>query len=175
MSGRSCSRAMKALFITQSLRMHEGPDRAIADLETTLCQFANQTAEREVAGMAPLDQPDPMLTPDPLRPIAADPPSSNTSSGTEPLRPLHRSAHRHPKLRCCLMAGRTTLDRADHSLPKVNRIRSPHLCWPPSSQQSESHPHRAAESPIDSNWGNPALVRDLDDRTRRDSRNGWTV
>ena len=45
---------MKAFFITQPLRMHEGPDRAIADLETTLCQFANQTAEREVAGMAPL-------------------------------------------------------------------------------------------------------------------------
>src|SRR5215472_2459859 len=83
MSGRSCSRAMTAFFITQPLRVHERPYRAIADLETTLRQLADQAAQREVAAAAPLNQPVAMLTPDPLRPVSTDLRRHSTTRGAK--------------------------------------------------------------------------------------------
>jgi hypothetical protein len=63
---------MTAFFITQPLGVHERPYRAIADLETTLGQFHDQAAQREVARTASLEQPVTMLASDPLRPVSAD-------------------------------------------------------------------------------------------------------
>ena len=66
-SGRSCSPASTVFFKAPSLGVHEAPHRAVIDLETALCQFRHQSAQRERAALAAFDQPVSMRADDRFR------------------------------------------------------------------------------------------------------------
>src|SRR5215831_7866633 len=132
-SGRSRSPATRLFFEAQLLGMDELPDRAIIDLEAALGELGHQPAQSEVALLDPLQKPTSVLARNLLRLVPAhlarryaaglahalDPVNGGTDPNSELLRrPIARHA-----------AG---LNRGNHPLAKVNRVRSAHPCWPPS-------------------------------------------
>jgi hypothetical protein len=61
----------QAFFEAEFLGVDELPDRAIIDLEAALGQLGHQPAQGEVPFLDPPQQPQPVLTPDFLRLVAA--------------------------------------------------------------------------------------------------------
>jgi hypothetical protein len=160
MSGRSCSAAIVVFFIAELLGTDEVPYRMVVDLQPALGQLRHQSAQREIPPTAPLDEPILMLPPDRLGFVPTHLARSGAAGAAKSLHPLDRAAYRHPKMRRRLMSRHpTAINRRNHSLSQINRIRPCHPCWPPPSQHVESNALRVAKITFDSVNPHPALGR----------------
>src|SRR5262249_52979094 len=118
-----------SFFVTQLLFVDERPDHPVVHAQAPLGQLADQTAQGELAIPAAMQQPIPVLANKLLRAISAYLAWRHTAGLTVPVDPIDRRADRHLEAGCRLIARQAVpLDRLNHSLPKVHRIRFRHPC-----------------------------------------------
>src|SRR3954454_803535 len=130
-SGRSRSPAATLFFEAELLGMHEIPHRMVVDLQAASAKLGNEPAYGEIAVSDPLRQPGRVISRNCLWLVAAHLARLNAAGLLDPLHPANRRADRHSKLLGRWIAGHPALDRGYHTLAKVQRIRLPHPCWPP--------------------------------------------
>src|SRR6185437_487269 len=147
MSGRSCSLARMLFFIAQPFRVDELPHRTVIDLETTLGrQLGHQPAQGKVGHPAALDKPITVLARNPAWLVASHLTRLDATGPPKPIDPADRGTHRHTETRRRPIAGHAPLHGRHHAPAQVLRIGCCHRCWPPSSQQLESHRASRRES-----------------------------
>jgi hypothetical protein len=132
-SARSCSLAIRVFFMRQVLGVDERPHHAIVDLQSPLGQFTDQTAQREGAIAAALQQPGPPGASDLLRAMTAHLTSRDVARSTPPLHLLDdRAGAKAEALR--RRAARQLLlhNGFDNTLTQIGRVGLRHSCWPPS-------------------------------------------
>jgi hypothetical protein len=113
--------------------MDELPHRAIVDLEATLGELGHQPAQREVAALDPLQQPDAVFTRNLLRLVPAHLARREAAGLTQALDPVNDGTDPHSELlRCPIARHAAGLNRRNHPFAQVHRIRFAHPCWPPS-------------------------------------------
>jgi hypothetical protein len=158
MSGRSCSAANRLFFDRDPFRLQQPPQRPVARRHATTHQLRHQGPQRQVRLLGkPRQNPAP-LTSQYSRAMTAHPIRRRTPRRPEPLAPLHNTGNAHPKQRRRRPAGAARRDRADNTLPKINRIGSCHKCWPPTPASILKQKSPALGIPIsDSDLLNPAL------------------
>ena len=118
--------------------MNEVPHRVVIDFQPAPSKFSHEPAQGEIVGPDPLRQPDRMVPRNRLRFVPAHLARCDAAGLIDPLHPVNGRADRDPKLFGGPIAGHATLNRCNHPLPKVLRVRLAHPCWPPSSQHGES-------------------------------------
>jgi hypothetical protein len=113
--------------------VNELPHRAVIDLQAAPGQFGHQAAQREILLPAPLHQPIPMRAGNLLRLVAADLARFEVAGLAMALHPIDRRAVTDAKPRRRLTPRQPRLlDRRNHPLAQIDRIRLPHPGWPPS-------------------------------------------
>jgi hypothetical protein len=110
----------------------EAPDRAVIDLEPTLGKFGHKPTQGEVFLLRPLQQPSPVRARNRLRLVPAHLARRYAPGLTQPPHPVDGRADAYAELRCRLAAGHpASLNRRNHPLAKIDRIRFAHPCRPP--------------------------------------------
>jgi hypothetical protein len=79
----------RSYFVTQPQTMDEFPHRPVVDLEPALGQLGDRAAQGEPSRVNPMQKPQPVLTDDFGRPIAAHLARRRTAGRPQPLRPPH--------------------------------------------------------------------------------------
>src|SRR5690606_35724028 len=130
--GRSCSTANSVFFERHSGIAHDPPHRTIARHHAPLAQLDHQPAQRQVRNRLQTTQQPLPLTGQRTFLLAPHRPRRRAPGRSQPLRPLHRARHAHPKQTRRLASRAPRDNRRRHTLPKIVRIRSHHSCWPPS-------------------------------------------
>src|SRR4029077_20721975 len=105
-------------FEAQLLGVDEVPDCTIIDLEATLGQFGDQSAQGKVPYLGALQQPGAVLARDCLRFVPAHLPWRNAAGLTQAPYPDNRRADAHAELCRGLMAGQASV-----STPATTRSR----------------------------------------------------
>lgn len=139
MSGRSCSLANTVFFETDPSAPQEPPQCVARYRHSTLAQFGQKGVQRQVRLLRqPSQQPLPLAV---QLAAAATTPRARcwASRRSRPLCPFHNTGNAHPEQRRYLAARLAVANRRHDPLPKIHRIGSCHRCWPPPSQQFESH------------------------------------
>src|SRR5207302_8449886 len=105
-------------------------------------QFGGKTAQREISLLGPVQRADAMLTRKLLRLGPAHLARRNAAGLSEAPNAENGRVDAHPKLRRRPVTGQATLvDRRNHALAKIHRIRFAHPCWPPpASMLNQSRP-----------------------------------
>src|SRR6266545_338055 len=133
MSGRSRSPATTLFFEAQLLGMDELPDRAVIHLQPALAELGDEPAQGEVSVLDPLQEPGRVLARNRLRLVTAHLARRNAPGLTLALHPVNGGADANPELlRSPVTRQPAGHDRRNHPLPKINRVRFAHPCWPPS-------------------------------------------
>ena len=113
--------------------MDELPDRAIIDLKTAPGEFGDQPAQSEVSVLEPLRQPDLVLPRNRLRFVTAHLARRHAAGLTQTPHPVDSRADAHPELLCRSVARQAVgLNRRNHPLAKIDRIRFAPPGWPTS-------------------------------------------
>lgn len=112
--------------------MDELPDRAIIDLKTAPGEFGDQPAQSEVSVLETLRQPDLVLPRNRLRLVTAHLAWRHAAGLTQTPHPVDSRADADPELLCRPVARQAAgLNRRNHPLAKIKRVRFAHPCWPP--------------------------------------------
>src|SRR5690242_8585764 len=120
-------------FEAELLSVDELPNRSVIDLQSALGKFSHQTTYREITVLDPLQQPLTVSAGDRFRFVAAHLTWRDTSGLAQPVDPTDRRADTNPELLGCLITRQpAALDRSNNPLPKLQRVRLAHPCWPPS-------------------------------------------
>ena len=123
--------------------MDEVPHRTIIDLKATLGELGDEPAYGEVFPIDPLQKPDVVLTTNCFWLTPAHLARRNTAGLTEASNPSNHRIDAHPKLRGSSASRRPTLlNRRNHPLTKISRIRSAHhmLASTPASILNQTSP-----------------------------------
>src|SRR6185295_5393573 len=135
MSGRSCSLANTVFFEADPGRPQEPPEGVARHLDAALVQFAEQRMQGQIRLLGQSSQ-----QPRPFAVQLADTrptthrPGCRAAGRARPLRPLHDAGYAHPEQPGNLTARLAVANRRDDPFPKIQRIGSSHLCWPPVQQ-----------------------------------------
>src|SRR5258708_1133914 len=110
-----------SFFITELLVVDERPDHTIVDAQAPIVQLGNQSAQGEVALLAALQQPVPILTDQLLGSMSAHLASRHAPGLAIPVDPLDRRADRHAEAgRGLVTRQAVTLDCLNHPLAKIH-------------------------------------------------------
>jgi hypothetical protein len=116
-------------------RPQEPPQGVARHLDAALVQFAEQRMQCQIRLLGqPSQQPCPFAVQ-----LADTSPTTHrekrwAAGRAGSLRPLHHAGYAHPKHPGSLTARLAVANRRYHPFPKIQRIGSSHVCWPPVQQ-----------------------------------------
>ena len=113
--------------------MDKLPHRAVVNLQSVLAELSDKPPQGEVAILGSLQEPDTVFTGNRLRFVTAHLARCQAPSLAQPVHPADRRTDADPKLLGRLVAREVAaLNRSNNPLPKCQRVRFAHPCWPPS-------------------------------------------
>jgi hypothetical protein len=112
--------------------MDELPHRAVVNLQPAFGEFGNQPAQGEIAHLDPFQHPDTVFARNRFRSVPAHFARRDAAGLSLPSYPSNGRANGNPELLAGLVARQPPgHNRRNDALPKIQRVRLAHPCWPP--------------------------------------------